>query len=114
MEREVDPIVAVVGAVILFAAVIAFGAYTVRSQYRRADELLERWAKDHGYQVAAKRKANPIGTGPMQRSGNKQVFYEVVLIDGTGKRRNARMRFGSEIVGTLSNDVRVEWDGTSE
>jgi hypothetical protein len=114
MEQEVDPALAIVGAAILFAAIVVVGVYTVRSQYQRADDLLERWAKDHGYQVAEKRRANPIGTGPMQRSGNKQVFYDVVLVDVTGQRKSATVRLGSETIGTLSTDMRVEWKPGSD
>jgi hypothetical protein len=110
MDQELDLSIVVAGAVILFGGLLAIGIYTIRWQYRRADALLEEWARAQGAKVIGKQKANPLGTGPMQRSGNKQVFYRVTLIDAAGAKKVALFKLGSATTGTLSKDVSVEWE----
>jgi hypothetical protein len=110
MEHELDLRFVIIGAVVLFGGFLAFAIFTIRWQYRRADQLLEKWAQEHGAKVLDKQKANPLGTGPMQRSGNKQVFYRVTMIDAAGASRVALFKLGSETSGTLSSDVSVNWE----
>ena len=94
----------------LFACGIAIGVWVFRWQYRRADSQLQSWARRSNYQVLEKRKANPLGTGPMARSGNKQVVYRVTLSDENGVLRGALVKIGSPTFGVLADDLVVEWE----
>ena len=95
--------------VVLFAVGITFGIWMFRWQYRKAETQLQRWAERSNYQLLDKEDANPYGTGPMTRSGNKQVMYRVTLSD-RGVRRRALVKLGSPTVGMLADDVVVEWE----
>jgi hypothetical protein len=100
--------------VVLFAGLIVFGIWMVRWQYRKAETRLREWAQQHHYQILETESANPIGTGPMARSGNKQVMFRVTLSDGSGVRRRALVKVGSESIGVLGGDVVVEWEPSRE
>jgi hypothetical protein len=82
----------------------------VRAQFRRADQLLTVWAERHGFVVVTKEGANPPGTGPLQRSGDKRVMLRVRVRDGAGNEKTGLFRAGSATTGTLSDDVSVEWE----
>ena len=100
--------------VVLFAGGISAGVWMFRWQYRKAESQLQSWARRSNYQVLDKQKANPFGTGPMARSGNKQVMYRVTISDESGARRSALVKIGSPTLGVLDDDLVVEWEnGTS-
>lgn len=96
--------------VVLFAVGITFGIWMFRWQYRKAELQLQRWAERSNYQLLDKESANPFDTGPMTRSGNKQVMYRVTIADQNGVRRRALVKLGSPTTGMLSDDLIVEWE----
>lgn len=105
--REMIMLGVVIASMLLGLATLAI--VMVRAQFRRADQLLSLWAEKHGYQVLTKEGANPPGTGPLQRSGDKRVMLRVRLRDAAGQERSALFYAGSSRDG-LTEDVSVEWD----
>jgi len=98
-------------AVIIFGGVLAFGIFMLRSQYRRAEQLVDRWAVEHSYRVIEREEQTAPGDGPMNRyAANKQIVYAVKLVDRSGNIRHAKLRVGSPETGVLSDRVSVEWD----
>jgi hypothetical protein len=98
-------------AVMIFGGVLALGILMLRWQYRRGEELLEQWARQHSYRVIEREERTAPGDGPMNRyARNKQIVYSVKLVDDTGRIRHARVRIGSPETGVLSERVSVEWD----
>jgi hypothetical protein len=98
-------------ALMIFGAVLALGIFMLRWQYRRADELLDEWARHHSYRVLERQERTAPGDGPMNRSArNKQVVYSVKLIDQDGNVRLAQVSVGSPETGVLSDRVSVEWE----
>ena len=95
---------------LLFLGVLAFGWWMYRWQYNRADTILENWARSNHFKVIDKQKAN-FGTGPEAvRAGNKQVTYRITVEGPDGARRTGLARIGSEEIGTISDNISVEWD----
>jgi hypothetical protein len=105
---ELVPLFVVGG--MLFAVVIGSGILMYRWQYRTADAKLHRWAQQFHYTVVEKHGANPLGTGPLARSGNKQVMYRVTVEDASGARRCALVTIGGRMTGVLSDELSVEWE----
>lgn len=97
-------------AVVMVSAFIWFARWMVRWQFARADERLHEWAAKQHYQVLDKERANTMGTGPMTRSGNKQVMYRVTLSDANGAKRRALLKIGSKTMGVTSDELVVEWE----
>jgi hypothetical protein len=65
--------------------------------------------------VLEKTPANPFGTGPKAaRASNKQVMYQVTVVDAVGNERRALIKIGSQAQGVLSNDLVVEWEHGSD
>lgn len=94
----------------LFTLVIGSGIFMYRWQWRTADAKLQRWAAGLNYKVVEKEGANPFGTGPMARSGNKQVMYRVTVEDANGVRKRALVTIGGRMVGVLSDELSVQWE----
>jgi hypothetical protein len=99
--------------VVIFGVVLGITTLAilmVRAQFRRAEQLLLTWAEQNGYQIEHKENATPMGTGPLQRSGDKRVMLQVTLRDAAGTERRALFRIGSPSMGTTSDDISVEWE----
>lgn len=94
----------------LFVVVVGSGIWMYRWQYRKADEKLQRWAQRLNYRIVHKQGANPLGTGPLARSGNKQVMYRVTIEDADGVRKRALISIGGRMTGVLSDDFNVKWE----
>jgi hypothetical protein len=94
----------------LFIVVFGFGIWMYRWQYRTADAKLQRWARERHYKVVDKEGANPLGTGPLARSGNKQVMYRVTVEDAEGVRKRALITIGGRTMGVLSDELSVTWE----
>lgn len=107
-ENELLPLL-MVGAA-LFSLVLGSGIWMYRWQYRAADAKLQHWAQRLNFRIVAKEGANPLGTGPLTRSGNKQVMYRVTVEDANGARRRALVTIGGRIAGVLSDEVSVKWE----
>jgi|SRR6187401_1755911 hypothetical protein len=103
----------IVFLVVLFAGVVSAGVSMFRWQYRKAERQLQSWAQRSRYQLLDKQEANPFGTGPMARSGNKQVMYRVTISDENGARRSGLVKIGSPTLGVLANELVVEWENGS-
>lgn len=93
-----------------FVAFIGFGIWMYRWQYRRADELLRRWAAEHAFEVLEKVKANPLYTGPGHWAArDKRVVYRIAVKDSGGHAKHGVARLGEVATGTLGDKVEVEW-----
>lgn len=94
-----------------FVLVAVLGVWMVRWQFRRADRMLKKWARENGHRILKKQRAN-IGDGPTgARQSSKAVKYRVTLADASGQTKRALITLGSRSSGTLSNEVGVEWLG---
>lgn len=97
-------------AILLFGLAILGWWWSVRWQYRRADEMLADWAARNGYTVGTKEDASPSGTGPKgTRTGTKRIVYRVSFVGQNGSARQALVTLGSYSAGVLSPEVSVEW-----
>lgn len=106
-DMEILPTLLIVAP---FVAVLFFGRWMLRWQWRRADELLETWAKNHQYRIVEKRHAN-VGDGPAgTRQSSKRVKYKITVTDAQGQRKHGLISIGSVAMGTLHDDIAVEWD----
>jgi hypothetical protein len=100
-----------IAAVVIFGGVLALGIFMLRWQYRRSEQLLEQWARQHSYRVVEREERTAAGEGPMNRfAGNKQIVYRLKLVDEAGHVRHATVRVGSLESGVLSDQVSVEWE----
>lgn len=94
----------------LFVAALCFGSWMLRWQFARAEALLEGWAAQNRLRIVHKARAN-VGDGPGgTRQSSKQVKYRVVVVDESGAQRSGVAHLGSRAMGTLSDEVSVEWD----
>ena len=100
----------IVFIVLLFGAFLAFAFWMIRWQYSKADRMLENWAAQNSYKLIEKQDAN-FGDGPLGRRGAKtHVKYRVKVEDAEGKAKIGIVYLGSESMGVLSDEVKVEWD----
>jgi hypothetical protein len=100
-----------IAAVVIFGGVLALGIFMLRWQYRRGEQLLDQWARQHSYRVVESEERTAPGDGPMNRfAKNKQIVYQVKLVDEAGQTRRARVKVGSPETGVLSDHVSVEWE----
>ena len=98
-------------AVLIFGGVLALGIFMLRWQQRRAEQLIEQWAKRHSYRVLEQEERTALGEGPMNRyAKNKAIVHAVKVADPDGKIRRARLTVGSPDMGVLSEQVSVEWE----
>jgi len=96
--------------VLLFGAFLLFAFWMIRWQYSKADRMLVNWATQHKYKLIEKQDAN-FGDGPLGRRGAKTyVKYRIKVEDAEGKTKTGIVYLGSENVGVLSEEVKVEWD----
>ena len=106
--RTMSPVYLIVA---LFLAVAAFGWWMYHWQFSEADRILEKWASENNLQLVEKIEANPSGTGPYDRhASNKQVMYRIKVRDESGRIREGIARIGSERLGTLSDQIEIQWD----
>ncbi len=72
--------------------------------------MLENWATQNKYKLIEKQNAN-FADGPLGWRGAKTyVKYRVKVEDANGKTKTGVVYLGSENIGVLSNEVKVEWD----
>ena len=96
-----------IAAPLVIAAI--FGVWLVRWQFRCSDQMLETWAREQGYTILKKQRAN-IGDGPMgTRQASRAVKYRVALTDQAGQTRRALVTLGSRSSGILAQEIAVEW-----
>jgi hypothetical protein len=97
--------------VVVFGLVGAYGWWVIKWQYKKADRLLENWARQNGFTILRKERANPWRTGPgVLYAKNTQVIYRVVAQDAEGKKKTGLVKIGSPTFGVLSDEVEAEWD----
>lgn len=98
-------------AMVLFGAVLAFGVYMFRWQQRTGEAMLRDWAARERLRLLESQPANPIGTGPMNRSAaDKRLVYRITVEDQAGRHRRGTVRVGLPGSGVLSENVSVEWE----
>ena len=102
----------VILAILIFGGVLAVGVYMVRFQRRKGEAMLAAWAAGQRLRILECQPANPPGTGPMHRNAaDKQVVYRIKATDESGHVRKGTVRVGTAVLGVLSDEVAVDWDG---
>lgn len=76
---------------------------------QRSIEHIHGWAERHGYEVAGIRRRWLWAGRFWWRKSDAQRVYDVVFVDGNGRHRSAQVRVGGWFLGSLSDEVRVEW-----
>lgn len=101
----------VASAILIFGSVVALGIMMLRWQFRKGEQLLDQWARQHGFEVIERTERTPPGAGPMNRyAANKQIVYAVRVRNESGRVRTATVRVGSPEMGVMSDEISVEWD----
>ncbi|MGI8556423.1 MAG: hypothetical protein ACR2LT_08730 [Pyrinomonadaceae bacterium] len=96
--------------VALFGGILLFGWWMMRWQYSTADSLLENWTRQNKYKLIEKKDAN-FGDGPIGRRGSKRyVKYRIKIQDEKGNIKSGIIYLGDENIGTLSDEIKVDWD----
>lgn len=110
MQQSPMELLPIIFITLPFVAVLFFGWWMLHWQFRRADELLETWAKDNKLRVVEKKLAN-FGDGPTgTRQSSKKVKYRITVADEQGQQKRGVISVGSKTIGALGNEVTVEWD----
>lgn len=110
MQQSRQDILFIFALVIFFAAFIIFAVWLMRWQFNKADRLLENWARENKYRILEKRNAN-FGDGPAgTRQASSQVKYRIAVVDENNQRKSGLATIGSKNLGTLSDEVMVDWD----
>jgi hypothetical protein len=93
-------------SVLAIAGAIAYAIW----YYRRARELLQSWADQHGFQIQAV-EHRWLNRGPFFWTTSRgQVVYYVTVLDTAGRKRRGYVRCGSFWGGLFSDKVEVRWD----
>ena len=78
--------------------------------YRRAQQLLNAWADQNGYQILRSERRN-FRRGPFfWTTSNNQIVYYIEVLDQSGNRRNGWVRCGGMFLGLLSDQLDVKWE----
>lgn len=110
MEQSGQNILFIFAIVILFAAFVIFAVWLMRWQFNKADRLLESWASENKCRILEKQNAN-FGDGPVgRRQASSQVKYRIVVLDENNQRKSGSAIIGSKNLGTLSDEVTINWD----
>jgi hypothetical protein len=97
----------------IFCAAIAVLVTVLWSFDRRSKVILQKWADDHGFQIARKEQRHMIFTGPFKfwTNGRNQTIYYVTVRDRNGHERSGWARCGSYLGGVFFSDkIEVIWD----
>lgn len=87
---------------------------TLRWERWRSEQLIDRWAREHNYQLI-ERTYLWFSRGPFfWRSSKGQTVYYVTLLDDQGNMRRAWVRCGGWFLGLWSDKIAVEWDSPSQ
>jgi len=77
--------------------------------FLRGRTLVERWAKNNGFQILQS-EIRPWCAGPFTwRSSRGQIVYFVRVLDTEGKERSGWVQCGSFWCGVSSDKTEVRW-----
>jgi hypothetical protein len=80
-------------------------------RFSRSSSLLEQWAEQNGYRIITQ-QYRYFFKGPFfWTTSEGQTVYYVTIEDGQGHRRSGFVRCGGWLLGLLSDNVEVRWDG---
>lgn len=95
---------------VLVVGIIVLAIASAIWHQRRSKDMVRDWARSNGYRiVSAERRYLRRGPFWWRSSKGQEVFY-VVVQDTDGSRHGAYLRCGGFLLGTLSDEVTVEWD----
>ena len=75
-----------------------------------AQNVLETWARDNGYEIIDSEYRHLMKGPFFLRSGKGHAVYHVTVRDRDGNIRRGYVRCGSWLAGLLSDHVTVEWE----
>jgi hypothetical protein len=78
--------------------------------FARSEEILRRWAAEHGFEIISARRAFFGGPFWWRKSENQAVF-RVTVRDAAGRTRSGHVRCGGWFLGLFSDAATAEWDG---
>jgi hypothetical protein len=89
---------------------MALGVALLFWHYSRAERILQRWARDQGYQIRSK-EHRWFRRGPFfwRTSGAQEVFY-VEIRTPEGEIKRGWVCCGGWLLGMLQGDAEVRWD----
>ncbi|MCJ2543689.1 hypothetical protein [Thermostichus vulcanus] len=95
---------------LLVLAAISFAIWSIFWQQKRSQELLQRWAAEHGYQILSQ-EVRYWRRGPFfwTTSRYQWVFY-VRVRDSWGRERTGWVRLGDWWWGLWSDRVEDRWE----
>lgn len=99
---------------LLMLSLVAVLVY-LRIHVKRPEILLQEWARDCGYRIAAWEERH-LYKGPFFWSGRNAKVYYVTLEDAWGRRATAFIRCTGQLWGWPAQPVEVHWeaDGHAE
>lgn len=79
-------------------------------QKKKSEDLLNFWAEENSFQIISFERRHLL-QGPFFLITSKaQVVYYVSIVDNSGKKRSAWIRFGGWFTGLFSDNLEVKWD----
>jgi len=95
---------------LLVFVVIAFAVGMFVWHFSRAEAILQRWARDNGYEIVSK-EYRWFRRGPFfwWTSKGQEVFY-VTIRTMDGRHRRGWVRCGGWLLGVFSDQADVQWD----
>lgn len=99
---------------LIIAVLAAFIVPMLAWHFRRSRELVERWAAANSYTIVEMERRY-LRAGPFfwWRGKGHEVFH-VVVRDSRGGQHGVYVRTGGWMLGQLSEQVAVKWDGSNE
>jgi hypothetical protein len=82
-------------------------------QNRRADAIIDDWARQNGYKVLSMERSWLAGPF-FWRKSRGQVVYRLQVEDVSGRRSTAWARCGHWFMGLWSDEITVEWEDKQE
>jgi len=85
------------GTVIIVTFIVIFvycGIWLIIRPYRKANELIEKWANENGYIILDKRKKFGFNTGPYLFGGYTAI-HKILIVDANGSKKKVWTRTGN-------------------
>jgi predicted DCC family thiol-disulfide oxidoreductase YuxK len=98
------------GASVVIVLILIFAAAMMMWHYARGEQMLERWARDNGYEiVASERRWFRRGPFFWWTGKGQEVFY-VTVRTADGRNKRGWVRCGNWFLGMLVSEAEVRWD----
>jgi hypothetical protein len=99
---------------LLILIVVPIGLVAVAWRFSRGSDMLEDWAKEHGYRLLEKEYCW-FSKGPFVWTSNRnQNVYRITVADTNGRMLRGWARCGGWFLGLWTHDVEVHWDEQQE